>query len=107
MLVTFRCDVYPNTIYFGDVAQTLLKMMGHSGTVPGAILAEDISKYLNRLQSALAQQKAAESKENVEQPSEQDRWQDPPVALNQRALPLVELLTAAEKAQCVVMWDRN
>lgn len=107
MLVTFRCEVYPNTTYFGDIALTLLKMMGHSGTVPGAILADDIPKYLSRLQSALDKQKAAESKKSAEKPSEQDRWQEQPVALSQRALPLIELLTAAGKAQCTVMWDRN
>ena len=49
MLVTFSCDVYPNTTYFGDVAQTLFKMMGQSGNVPGAILAEDVPKALERL----------------------------------------------------------
>ncbi|MGZ8931232.1 MAG: DUF1840 family protein, partial [Methylosarcina sp.] len=31
MLVTFSCDAYPNTTYFGDVAHTLLNMMGKSG----------------------------------------------------------------------------
>jgi hypothetical protein len=39
MLVTFSCDAYPNTTYFGEVAQTLLKMMGHSSHVSGALVA--------------------------------------------------------------------
>ena len=43
MLVTFSTDTYPNITLFGDVALTLLKMMGHSTTVPGAILAADVS----------------------------------------------------------------
>ena len=53
MLVTFSCDVYPNTTYFGEVAQTLLKMMGHSGNLPGAISAEDVPKALGNLQVAI------------------------------------------------------
>ena len=41
MLVAFKSDAYADIIMFGDVAQQLLKMMGHSGTVPSAIQADD------------------------------------------------------------------
>ncbi|MBE0436458.1 MAG: DUF1840 family protein, partial [Methylomicrobium sp.] len=34
-------------------------------------------------------------------------WKEKPVSLAHRALPLIELLTAAAKANCNVMWDRN
>ena len=34
---------------FGDVAVTLIKLMGHSGSVPGAILADDVPDALARL----------------------------------------------------------
>ena len=53
MLVTFSSDAYPEFTMFGDVAIRLIKMMGHSGTVPSAILAEDIPAALARLQAAL------------------------------------------------------
>jgi len=33
MLVTFTTDAYADITMFGDVALTLLKMMGHSKTV--------------------------------------------------------------------------
>ena len=42
MLVTFTTDAYADITLFGDVALALLKMMGHSATAPGAILAEDV-----------------------------------------------------------------
>jgi hypothetical protein len=42
MLVTFTTDAYADITMFGDVALAMLKMMGHSATVPGAILAEDV-----------------------------------------------------------------
>ena len=42
MLVTFRSKAWGNVTMFGDVAETLLKMMGHTGTVPSALLAADI-----------------------------------------------------------------
>ena len=42
MLVTFKTEAYASITMFGDVAVALIKLMGHSGTVPGAVLAEDV-----------------------------------------------------------------
>lgn len=108
MLVTFSCEVYPNTTYFGDVAQTLLKMMGKSGDVPGAILAEDVPKALERLKSSIEKLKAESSSQTSSaEDAKQNEWKEQPVTLAHRALPLIELLTAAAKANCYVMWDRS
>jgi hypothetical protein len=108
MLVTFSCEVYPNTSYFGDVAQTLLKMMGKSGQVPGALLAEDVPKALERLLSAIEKLKAEPPLKTAGQgEAEQEDWKEKPVPLVHRALPLIELLTAAAKAHCDVMWDQH
>jgi hypothetical protein len=107
MLVTFSCKAYPNTTYFGDVAQILLKMMGKSGNVPGALLAEDVPQALGKLQSAIEKLKAEPSLKISSQEDERDDWKDKPVSLAHRALPLIELLTAAAKARCDVMWDQN
>ena len=52
MLVTFSCSAYADITMFGDVAVRLLKLMGHSGTVPGAILAEDVQAALECLVAA-------------------------------------------------------
>jgi hypothetical protein len=48
MLVKFDSKVGGLTM-FGDVAVTLLKAAGNSGTVPGALLAKDIPPALGRL----------------------------------------------------------
>ena len=42
MLVTFSSPAYADITMFGDVAVRLIKMMGHSGTIPSALLAEDV-----------------------------------------------------------------
>ena len=47
MLITFKSDAYADIIMFGDIAERLLKMMGHSGTVPSAILADDVPAALD------------------------------------------------------------
>jgi hypothetical protein len=42
MLVTFSTKAYADITLFGDIALTLLKMMVHSATITGAILAADV-----------------------------------------------------------------
>jgi len=103
MLVTFSCPVYANITMFGDVAIHLLKMMGHSGTVPSALLAEDVPAALERLEAAVA----ADKQMPELQKSAEGEDGEPAVSLPHRALPLIELLKAAAKAKCDVMWDKN
>lgn len=103
MLVTFKTDAYADIIMFGDVARVLLKMMGHSGTVPGAILADDVPGALDRLKRAIGSEKSVE-KLPGENGSEEDNQQR--VKLSYRALPLIELLTAAAKKKRDVMWEK-
>ena len=53
MLIKFDSEV-GSFIMNGDIAVQLLKAMGHSGTVPSAILARDIPAALARLKAAVA-----------------------------------------------------
>lgn len=97
MLVTFSTDAYANITMFGDVALVMLKMMGHSATVPGAIRAEDVPAALSRLTAAIEAEKSA--------PLTPDKDADEPaVSVAQRALRLINLLTAAAKSKSYVMW---
>jgi hypothetical protein len=98
MLVTFTTDAYADITMFGDVALAMLKMMGHSGTVPGALLAEDVPAALSRLRAAIDAEKAASP------PVEDKDADEPVVSMAHRALPLIELLAAAAKADSNVMW---
>jgi hypothetical protein len=103
MLVTFSCTAYADITMFGDVAVHLLKMMGHSGTVPSAIVAADVPAALERLEAAVAAE--GDSPAPGESPPEEE--EEPAVSLRHRALPLIELLKAAAKAECDVMWESN
>ena len=104
MLVTFTCKAYADITMFGDIAQHLLTLMGHSGTVPGAILAEDVPAALDRLKRAIETEKAVpiphKSRDNQDDDSNEKA-----VSLRHRALPLIELLAAAAKENCNVMWN--
>jgi len=101
MLVRFKSNVGGFTM-FGDVAVTLLRMTGHSGSVPGAIPAEEIANALAALEARL---------EKVVDPAPQDGGgkdpdSEPPVPLARRAFPFLELMRKALHEECGVMWDR-
>ncbi len=97
MLVTFTTDAYADITLFGDVALTLLKMMGHSATVPGAILAGDVPAALSQLTAGINADKMSPivADKNAEETV---------ISLANRALPLMDLLAAAAKAKSNVMW---
>lgn len=104
MLITFRCHSHSNVTMFGDIAIKMIKMMGHSGSVPGSISAQDIPDALSRLTSALAAQEAIE-KNNSQAMEEDEEQEEQTVSLGSRAFPLIELLKSAIKEECEVMWD--
>lgn len=101
MLVTFSCKAYENVTLFGGVAQTLLTLMGHSGTVPGAILADDVPEALRLLQQAVA-----DAKQPIDSSSDSEGG-EPEVSLAHRAIPLIALLQNAVKQHCNVMWEKG
>tara|TARA_R110001606_G_scaffold399222_2_gene582398 strand:- start:53074 stop:53370 length:297 start_codon:yes stop_codon:yes gene_type:complete len=97
MIVTFTTKAYTDITMFGDVALSLLNMMGHSGTVPSAILAADVPEALTQLKSALDAKEEQVSPQNTND-------DEPKVSMHNRALPLLALLTAAAKEKTDVMW---
>ena len=104
MLITFQTDSYANITMFGDIALKLLKYMGHSGTVPGAIKAEDIPIALDKLKQAVsAEIKSAGDKPDAE--LDEDEAENY-VSIDKRAKPLIELLEAAAAQNEDVMWDK-
>jgi len=101
MLVTFSTQAYADITMFGNVALAMLKMMGHSASVPGAIMAEDVVDALHRLRAAIEADKQAS-------PQVKDMDADEPVvSMAHRALPLMNLLAAAVKAETYVTWQRT
>ena len=102
MLITFHSKAYADITLFGEVAVRLLRMMGHSGTIPGALRAEDVPQALETLQRQLATTAPGTdaSAGANDQPDD-----DPPVSIAHRGLPLVKLLQAAARENEPVMWD--
>ena len=100
MLVTFKSTAYADITMFGEIAMTLLRMMGQSGQVPGAMRAKEV---------AAARQLLEENVEKLEPPEENPRDLDPdedaPISLSTRARPLLALLEASIEAGADVIWE--
>lgn len=111
MLVTFRTKAWSSITVFGDVAQTLLTMAGHGGTIPGAFAADDVAAAHARLRQAMISAKMLA----LSAPRKRDRGDDEDVddadAVLDRALrmgaehPLVHLLGAAATQHTEVTWS--
>ena len=97
MLVRFDSKAGQITM-FGDVAVKLLRMMGQSGAIPGAILAADIPGAVQRLRQSVGMEPASAGEQTPDEG-------ETPVALSQRAFPLIELLERAAKSGADVIWE--
>jgi len=99
MLVTFKSTAYADITMFGEIAMSLLKMMGQSGQVPGAIRAKDLREARQSLEESVAKL----------EPDEPERETDPdeeaPISLSTRARPLLALLDASIEAKADVIWE--
>lgn len=118
MLVIFHSTATETITMFGDVAVTLIKMMGGTGRVPGAFSAEDVPGALKQLESAIEAmriqtraQPAAPAAMNEDWGSDDqksdDKDREPPVDLPTRAIPLISLLKRAAAAGAAVVWEEK
>lgn len=112
MLVTFKCKVSGNVMMFGDVAKHMLKLMGFCESIPGAISAEDIPVALANLRQSVDRihrqeveaLKDGDSK-NTDADDIDEAVAEPVISLKIRAMPLIEMLEAADKEKCHIMWE--
>jgi hypothetical protein len=103
MLVKFQTKSQATITMFGDVAVALIKLTEHRGTVPSALLAEDVPAALAQLKAAVAERSSEPL--DPQGGSSQDGDEGQSVSLAHRALPLIEMLTAAAARHENVMWD--
>ena len=101
MLVTFKSKATESITMFGDVATPLLKMMGASGKVPGALGAEDVAGALQQLETSIERLKAQTHAQPAAPAAMNEDWggedegssknddkeRDAPVAMATRARP--------------------
>lgn len=113
MLVTFRSTATESITMFQDVAIQLLKLMGATGRIPGALGPEDVPLALQKLEHATEQIKAGThvtparpaDNEDARHEDEDDADREAPVDLATRAVPLLSILKRAAAAKAEIMWE--
>lgn len=114
MIVNFTTRFGRLTMH-GESAVALLRAAGHSGTVPGAILASDLRAALAQLERTL------ESDGNRPSPpptavgvdprdgpdADEDKEPEPVVSLGMRAVPLLDMIRTAIARGSDLMWDHG
>lgn len=105
MLVTFKTRARnPDITMFGDVAMTLIRLMGRRDTIPGEIEPDDIPDALKELRKGIT---FADSTEGDREAAQADDEEGEPVSLQNRAIPLIELLEAARDEDVPVIWEEG
>ncbi len=107
MIVKFSTRFGALTMH-GEAAIALLRAMGHTGTVPGAILAADLPDALARLERTI--EVMGDSNPTPAPPSdlddEDEQEREPVITLRKRALPLIDMLRTAIARDSDLMWER-
>ncbi|SKA88613.1 protein of unknown function [Thiothrix eikelboomii] len=102
MLVRFDSKVGAFSMFEKD-ARTMIKLMGHSDTIPGAILGADVEKTLQTFQTSLNEVAKQETQDRSTKSDDEEAEES--VSVNRRAYPMLELLKKAAKHTETVMWD--
>jgi hypothetical protein len=108
MIVRFSTGFGQLTMH-GDAAVALLKGMGHSGTVPGAILADDLPQALASLQRMLevsGDSTGSTAPPPAEDEDDDEREREPVITLRKRAVPLLDMIRTAIARNSDLMWER-
>jgi hypothetical protein len=102
---------YGQLTMHGEAAVALLKGMGHSATVPGAILVADLPGALARLERML--ELAGDTTGAPAPPpgraedDEEAREREPVITLRHRAVPLLDMIRTALARGSDLMWERG
>ncbi len=107
MIVKFSTG-YGQLTMHGDAALALLRAMGHTGTVPGAILAADLPEALKRLERVIEDSGDSSPAQSppADEGDEDETEREPVITLRKRALPLQDMLRTAIARDSDLMWER-
>jgi hypothetical protein len=111
MLVRFSSTATESILMFEDSASRLIRMMGASGRIPGALYPADVPAAIERLRSGLANLPVSEAaadhgaEARGRDGGEDDDDRGYSVSLEMRAAPLIDLLERAAEHEAEVMWS--
>ncbi len=110
MIVKFSTR-YGQLLMQGEPAVKLVKLGGHSGTVPSAILAADLPAFAAKLRAGLEQHgdelsPAPPAAEAGRAEDEDNEPRERPIKLRLRAVPLLDMVDTAIRQQADLLWEQ-
>ena len=107
MLVTFHSDAAADVIMFGDVAKTLLQILGKDATQKTGIFEVDaLPAGIAQLRKAVSESRATpQAREAEKDVDESPTGMDSPVNIAQRAFPLLEMFERSLAARVPIIWE--
>jgi len=104
---------YGQLLMHGEPAVALVRLGGHSGTVPSAVLAADLPAFATKLRAGLelhgddlspaptTTAEAGRGEDEDEEPRER------PIKLRLRAVPLLDMIETAVRQKSDLVWEKN
>ena len=109
MLVKFSTR-FGQLVMQGEPAVALIRLGGHSGTVPSAVLAADLPEFLAKLRAGLELQGDQVSPPPpAKEPGgawDDDEPRERPIQLRLRAVPLLDMLETAIRQHSDLFWEK-
>jgi len=96
-MIIFKTKYHADVEMFDAPALNLIRLMGRSDTVPGALNPDEVELALETLKKALSTASAKSG----------DSWDDDSVSLSHRGAPLLELLQNALQEEEHVIWEKS
>lgn len=107
MLIVFKSRAAGDVMMFGDIALSLMEIMGKEPTEKGIVTVEQLPGAIARLKAAVAQDKAekpvVDHDERLFEKTPEGGKREV-VSLARRAVPLIELLEYSLKEEVPVTW---
>ncbi len=107
-IVTFKSAACADAIYFGDVAQRLMALMGKDAEPKGIVTVEQLPEAIARLEAAIAADREDHLRHvRADEPgteTAENGDKRPSVSLTQRALPLLAMLKDSLAEKKPVVW---
>ena len=105
MPITFKSKYSPDILMLETSGRELIRLMGHSGALPGSLAAEDIPAALARLEAAV--KGGPPHTLQADRPRNEDEAdREPVISAAHRAGPLIKMLQVAAREAEHVIWDR-
>lgn len=96
-MIIFKTKHHADVMMYDQPARNLIRLMGRSDTVPGALTPDEVPNAYATLKTALSTASANSG----------DRWDDDSVSLSHRGTPLLHLLQNAIQENEHVIWENS